>query len=213
LTILLPPLIGVIYACSSVIREFHKSHIDQQYLLRLSILGFVITSWSWYITLSIGSPRYAFPPVFVSMIFLGALLSDTTNGLQLQTTANRLTGLFRRPRPNGAIAALLAVLIFACAAPLTLLSLSIYYTTRLDQATERVAIYINQNTPTTAIIETYDTELYPLLDRRYHYPPDQLHVDLIKITSLDQNLAINYDPLTANPDYLVIGVWAWQSTL
>ncbi|NOZ06781.1 MAG: hypothetical protein GXP41_10625, partial [Chloroflexi bacterium] len=52
--------------------------------------------------------------------------------------------------------------------------------------------------------ETYDSELFFLLNRRYHYPPDQIHVDLIR-RAPRQDVPIDYDPLAADPDYLVVG--------
>ena len=54
------------------------------------------------------------------------------------------------------------------------------------------------------MIETYESELYFLVNRRYHYPPDQTHVDL-NLRNLGKDVAIQYDPLAADPDYLVIG--------
>lgn len=58
-----------------------------------------------------------------------------------------------------------------------------------------------------AIIETYESELFFLLDRRYHYPPDQVHVELIRREDLGESRVIDYDPLSADPDYLVVGGW------
>jgi hypothetical protein len=56
-----------------------------------------------------------------------------------------------------------------------------------------------------SIIETYDSELFFLLERPYHYPPDQIHVELNRRTFLNQHVSIDYDPLAADPDYLVAG--------
>jgi hypothetical protein len=56
------------------------------------------------------------------------------------------------------------------------------------------------------LIETYDSELFFLLNRPYHYPSDQVHVQLIRRTFLyEDNIKIDYDPLAADPDYLVVG--------
>jgi hypothetical protein len=65
--------------------------------------------------------------------------------------------------------------------------------------------FLNTATPSYALIETYETELYFLLNRRYHYPPDQVHVDLIRRNSFGERVKIDYNPLKANPDYLVVG--------
>jgi hypothetical protein len=57
------------------------------------------------------------------------------------------------------------------------------------------------------VVETYSAELHFLLNRRYHYPPDHIHLDLIRRAMIGhkQKVAIEYDPLVANPDYLVVG--------
>jgi hypothetical protein len=56
------------------------------------------------------------------------------------------------------------------------------------------------------VIETYESEVLFLAKRLYHYPPDQLHIELIRRTFPDaQYVAVKYDPLAANPDYLVLG--------
>jgi hypothetical protein len=55
------------------------------------------------------------------------------------------------------------------------------------------------------LIETYESELFFLLKRRYHYPPDQVHVELIRRNSLGERVSITYDPLAEHPDYLVVG--------
>ena len=65
--------------------------------------------------------------------------------------------------------------------------------------------FLNTQTPSDSLIETYDPELFFLLKRRYHYPPDQIHIDLIRRAYLAQDLSIDYDPLAADPDYLVVG--------
>ena len=71
---------------------------------------------------------------------------------------------------------------------------------------QQAAAFLNSQTRPTALIETYDSELFFLLNRPYHYPPDQIHVELIRRTFLyDDNTVIHYDPLAANPDYLVVG--------
>jgi hypothetical protein len=67
------------------------------------------------------------------------------------------------------------------------------------------ARFFNTQTLPNTLIETYESELHFVLERRYHYPPDQLHIELTRRTYLEQNVVIDYDPLAADPDYLVIG--------
>ena len=47
-----------------------------------------------------------------------------------------------------------------------------------------------------------------LLHRRFHYPPNEIHVDLNRRTFLGQNVTIAYSPTRTNDiDYLVIGYY------
>jgi hypothetical protein len=43
------------------------------------------------------------------------------------------------------------------------------------------------------------------VNRRIHYPPDQVHVELNRRTFRGEPIPIHYDPLGANPEYLVVG--------
>jgi hypothetical protein len=73
---------------------------------------------------------------------------------------------------------------------------------------EKVAEYLNSSTASTALLETYDSELLFLVQRPFHYPPDQVQVELNRRTFLNQNVEIHYDPLAADPDYIVIGPYS-----
>jgi hypothetical protein len=74
-----------------------------------------------------------------------------------------------------------------------------------DDSIVQVADYLNTRTPPHSVVESYESELFFFLNRPYHYPPDPLHVDLLRRYLLNPGQPITYDPLTANPDYLVVG--------
>ncbi len=76
-----------------------------------------------------------------------------------------------------------------------------------DHSALEVAHFLNTQTPDATVVETYDSEIQFLLKRPYHFPPDQIIVDLIQraIVGHKRNVVIGYDPLLADPDYLVIG--------
>jgi hypothetical protein len=48
-------------------------------------------------------------------------------------------------------------------------------------------------------------ELFVLLHRRYSHPPDDVHLQVIRHIYLDRNVEVDYDPMAADPDYLVVG--------
>jgi hypothetical protein len=51
-----------------------------------------------------------------------------------------------------------------------------------------------------------------LLERPYHYPPNAVQDQLNRQTFLGQSVAVEYEPLAADPDFLVVGPMAklWQ---
>ena len=56
------------------------------------------------------------------------------------------------------------------------------------------------------MIETYDSELFFFLDQPYHYPPDYVQTQLNQRMYLGRSdIVIDYDPLAADPDFVVIG--------
>jgi hypothetical protein len=103
------------------------------------------------------------------------------------------------------VAALLAVLLVMISVPVTLRMLYQSYVVGADASVLEVVDFLNDQTPSDSLIETYDPELFFLLKRRYHYPPDQIHIDLIRRAYLAQEVSIDYNPLAADPDYLVVG--------
>jgi hypothetical protein len=67
-----------------------------------------------------------------------------------------------------------------------------------------VTAFLKTHTRPTALIETYDRELFLFLDRPYTYAPPQVLVEIIRHHQ-QLGLPPQYDPLSANPDYLVVG--------
>jgi hypothetical protein len=200
----LPTLLGLSYAAWQMLvpqRRLDSSY--QLHLLRLSLLCLASSWMAWYLMFSIGWVRYLFPVTFLSSLFVSAMLYDMSGGYNWRLTVRRAALALRNPRSHGS--ALLAVIITASYAALTLSMLYRTYVTDADLSVTQAADYLNTQAPLGALIETYDSELMFLLDRPYHYPPDQLHVDLNRRAFLGQDVRIDYDPLTADPDFVVVG--------
>ncbi|HMQ34837.1 MAG TPA: glycosyltransferase family 39 protein [Chloroflexaceae bacterium] len=213
LTWLLPLFAGLCYAAWRWAREARARAPDADALMRLALIAFSGSWWAWYLAISVGAPRYVFPALVISGLFLSALLADLTGGFAWRTTlrdAAAVVGGGPRRRGLGAMLALLTVMLWA---PVTLLYMGYYYTRSFDSSVERVAHYLNTTTPPGALIETYESELHFFLRRPYHYPPDQLHVELIRRTSHRQEFPLDYDPLATNPDYVVIGTFGANNVL
>ncbi len=157
-------------------------------IIHLSLVILAGTWCAWYILLSIGWPRYLFPSAFISTIFIASLLKYLT---QSDKSCNRL---------------LIVLTILILTNPFSNLSFvySIIVNNKKSSVVD-VANYINNYTNKNALIETYDKELFIFLDRRYHYPSDLIQLQLNRRLFMQQNVKITYDPLQANPDYLIIG--------
>ncbi|MBI1880034.1 MAG: hypothetical protein HYR94_17755 [Chloroflexi bacterium] len=99
-----------------------------------------------------------------------------------------------------------AILLIILMGRLTVLTLPSFLKSKNnDTSVLQVIHFLNTTTPQDSQIETWESELFFLLDRSYHYPPAQVMVNLNHRLFLDQNVSVEYDPLAANPDYLVIG--------
>jgi hypothetical protein len=128
-----------------------------------------------------------------------------TGGFRFRLVAGWFTMLIRQGRcARHALVALLALSLCLIAMVLSVSMLRDAYAGASDAA-QQTAHLLNSQTSSGALIETYESELHFLLDRPYHYPPDQTHVDLNRRTFLWQDVPIRYDPLASNPDYLVVG--------
>ena len=185
----------------------HLSHRSLG-LQRLALWSLAASWLTWYLLLSAGVPRYLFPATFLSLIFLAGFLMDVTDDFDAE--AWRCLRERLRPRrwrcltrPQRAVALLLLVVV-----PFSL-TRSINTYLQADDSLFHLADYLDSHVPPDALIESYDPEVMFLSDQPYHYPPDQVHIQVIRQTLLgDQTVEIDYDPLVARLDYLVAGPWS-----
>ena len=202
----LPALLGVCYGMWRYGTGRTKLSQDSDAdTIRQSLFSLVASWMTWYLLLSIGWLRYLFPPVFVGSIFTAVMLKDFTSGFSIPVTVRSAADTILRLRfDRSNVCALVAVLLQASLVPVTIASLYFGYA-RPDRSYEEVAMFLNSTTPPDALIETYDMVLFVLLNRRYHYPPDEVQLQLIQRTFMGQNVPVVYDPMSVDPDYLVIG--------
>lgn len=202
----LPTLLGLLWCINdSMLDKYFKSHLGAVRFAYLVLAG----SWFvWWELFSTGWTRYLFPPVFLSSIFVSAMFHEWTNGFRIREFIwNAATNLIHKQIGwhDLRMLAMLLLVIWSSVHTMTELNEGLFRKTNtpLFQTVE----YLNASTPSRAVIETYESELFFFLDRRYHYPPDQLHVEFIRREDLSEPRAIDYDPLSVNPDYLVVGIW------
>jgi hypothetical protein len=198
----IPTLIALCWAllkCKGRLR----THID---VVRFSFLVFAGSWIVWYITLSLAWVRYIFPAVFCGSVFVAAMLNDWTNHFNFAWTIERAgTALSKLQFRAKNLTALAAIVLVVMSVGQALTAVYRAYVIDTDGSINDTLHFLNTGTPPNALIETYEAELYFLLNRRYHYPPDQVHVDLIRRNSFGERMKIDYNPLKADPDYLVIG--------
>lgn len=210
----LPTLLGLGYGAWKLIRERNAlARANPEALVRLALLGLASSWFAWYLLLSVGVPRYLFPATFFGSLFVSALLYDLTTHFRPVVTLQRANQVLKLRVDRQGVGALLAVLLIAATVPLTLQTLYRSYATREDHSAQRVAHFFNTQTDEGILIETYESELHFLLNRRYHYPPDQTHVELNRRSLLQQDVVIDYDPLAADPDFLVVGRFSRENDL
>lgn len=201
----LPTLAGLCQAACSVVAQKHCLEEPRE-SVRLSLLALAASWFAWFVLFSVGWIRYLFPATFIGSIFVAAMIHDWTGGFDISYTTRRVLD-FRGDRFTlEAVRALLVAGFLVTSVPRTAMALYKTYVVDADSSAQQTADFLNTRTHPGALIETYDSELFFLLNRHYQYPPDSAHVQLIRRTFLyEDNTRIEYDPLAANPDYLVVG--------
>jgi len=210
----LPTLLGICYSGQRYYRR--RDWLETQTGLVSFSLFVLVSAWfSWYLFFSVSWIRYLFPASFVGSIFVAVMFYELTNHFDFTFIIKRSAALFRTPKFDRRGLGVLVVVVIICTSALRTWKMFYeLYVRDADASVQEVARFLNTETPTDSLIETYDSELFFFLDRPYHYPPDQLHVELIRRKFLyDDHVAINYDPLRAQPKYLVVGPHSKQWSL
>ncbi len=203
----LPTMLGLGYVAREFIRKYDKAVLDDGLEMARLALWVLVSSWVlWYALLSIGWSRYLFPALFLGGVFVAGSIYDLTVGFDLSATIKRDSWNLAHGRLNVQnIGAVLAIVLMCIRIPTTLGILYYNYTVIADDSVLKVAEFLNTETAPDALVETYDSEIFFCLERDYHYPPDQVQTQLNRYYILGQAATIVYDPLNADPDYLVVG--------
>lgn len=198
----LPVTIGLLW---TLIRQWRvmKQGAPSRWRASVELLALLIAAgwFAWYVLLSIGWGRYAFPGVFLAAPFTAYLILSLT-GSVVNTASRTRVGQFKR------VGAAVLLLMFA-----VLLGRQLVLGVReipsmiADTPLEAVADSIEANVPEGCTIETYESELLFLLDRPCHFPPPQLNVDLIRKGWLDSAWKMPYDLRSVKTDYLLVGLF------
>lgn len=201
LVIALPALIGMAWAAWGLLRGLGRGRWDDpRTVVQASLLALAASWYAWYLLLSVGWTRYLYPVVFFGAVFATAMLAEWSGGFRPREVVARI-------RAGGAAgrAAIVALALLACCVPATIFHLAYTYPLTSDRALLATIGWLHANTPADVVIETNESELFVYLERPYHYPPDPVHVRANERLLLGEEADFGYDPLTADPDYLVGG--------
>jgi hypothetical protein len=196
-------LLGILYVVWQQLRRLKQDDlVCQDELIRVAILGLTVSWMAWYLLFSNAWFRYYYPPIFFGSIYASALLFDITGGFSWSAT-------FKKYKQKTLSMKTMLLPLIA----LWLLYLSFLTVTNFVSAFSNnqenyldVATYIDQSIDKDALIETYETDIIFLLsEHRFHHPPDQVHVDAELNTLYNNPEPFSYNPLIANPDYLILG--------
>jgi hypothetical protein len=158
-----------------------------------SLLCFVGCWLAWFTLCSIGWSRYAFLGLAPLPIWTAALLVDAGAG--------RLGGLAVPPRARLALAGALALALLAGNSRLTLGG--VFGPQQTDYAA--FADYLRAAVPPGAVVETWEWDLDVAAPLRFHHPPTEVTNAVTEKMLSGAARPVAYDPLAANPAYLVDG--------
>ena len=203
-TVAVPAAAGLLYACWNLAANRHgrRQTLIPAGIAEVALLTLAGSWFLWWALVSVGWLRYLFPALFVSGIFTANLLHDLTGGFSLASVRGQA---WARQWNLRGIGMLLAVGLVITAVAATVPTLLHAYGPDANTSLPAAVAFINSEIPAGAVVETFESELFFLLERPYHYPSNEVQFQLNRRTFLGQDVNIDYDPLQADPDYLVVG--------
>ena len=162
----------------------------------------VLAHAAWFALCSIGWPRYAFAGFTISLVLAGKVAWDFSHVASRHLSSHR-------PRYAAVIAALAVFVMLANSLPPVVLA--------DDGGARAMAAFIQRSVPAEAVVESWEWELDVLgRHRNFHHPSEQYLYDAIEqffmlraaTDRFERPLNLGYDPLGADPDFLVEGVFS-----
>lgn len=180
-----------------------QASVEQTAKLMLLLLA---GSWlAWFAFLSAGEPRYALPGLLLAAPCAALFFHDVTRGFNGGYLLKTLAGLVRgRGATAQELKAAVVVVLLVIMGWGAVQQRYAFRAREDDRDLFAVTQYLNTVTPPTAVIETYDSELFLFLNRPYTYAFPRHLVEIIR-RDQGQAQAVTYDPLQSKPDYLVVG--------
>lgn len=209
-TILLPLVGGFGYACWRALAAIRSPRpLTGAEMARLALLALTGSWLVWWAALSVGWLRYLSSSLFLGSLFTAALLHDVTGGFSLAQVGKPFAALWAgRTRGRAGATIFVMVIMLALvgwAVDTTARTLYTAYIREPDTSLLNLTAYLNAELPPDTTIETFESELFFLLEQPYHFPPADVQFQLNRRAFLKEEVAVTYDPLQADPDILVLG--------
>jgi 4-amino-4-deoxy-L-arabinose transferase-like glycosyltransferase len=207
----LPTLMGLVFALVELSRMVRRKDADEiRVILRLALISLAGSWFIWYLFLGNFFGRYLFPPLFFGSVFTSAFIYRLSGGFSLPYLVKNASAVITNLKfKRESIGALFTLLLLSVAVPLSLLALYQAYNPTVKSTALEVAAYFDEHIEPGMLIETYESELLFLSDHHFHIPPDQVFVDVERRKSVDPQHPVDYNPLDADPDYLVVGIYSY----
>jgi hypothetical protein len=202
-----PLIVGMIDSIKGLVKDIKEAPIlSNNDVIILSLLLFISAWVFWFGFLSNGWSRYLYIPVFFGSIFISPMIYNYSQKLNIRATLKNGNDVVRHLDFRASkLSALLIVVIVAFYLPVNVFQNLKAITSPADKSMWAVVDFINEYAPSDALVETYEMELFPYLERIYHYPPDRVQLLLNRNLFQYQNEQIEYNPLEMDPDYLILG--------
>jgi hypothetical protein len=168
----------------------HLLSADQRRFHLFVVTGLVAHA-VWFAAFSVGWPRYAFPGLIFAIVSASVVVVDTCGALTQRRPAVMFGGWL-------AACALLAAGAMHASPP---------GSSNTPGAAERMAAVVLSLVPRNAVIETWEWEIGTLAGpQQFHFPPQRYLFEAIRMGSHQgRRIALAYDVLQRNPDYLIRG--------
>lgn len=189
-------LIGVGVACQTwrTSDGWRRRPVSARQCAERVLLVFVVCAGGWFITLSIGWPRYSFAAVVMAQLLVGQCAYELFERLcRTQLPA---------PIAKRAYPAAIAV-VALCAAAVNLVPL---WRCPQENFVRQVADYVRDTIPRSAVVESVEWEVDALSTHwNFHHPAQRYEMAAIEQFSAGVPFDLGYEALQADPDYLLTG--------
>lgn len=201
----LPTLLGLAWSGWQLLQEL-PGRDKMIHPTKWAIWGFASSWFAWFLFLGMSWTRYLFPAVLIASPFIAVSLSDLTRGYDLRWLLRQSARLLTGREIRMGFQAIFCLLFITITLLISLMAASYNFRGSEMINPQAAALRLQEVIPANALVETYESEIMFLAPAvRFHYPPDQVDQRAIKRGTIDPGSSLDYEPLYANPDYLLLG--------